>query len=106
MLFIKKKCLLYRSSSITPHRKSIRYPGDINISKITPRSSKRALNICRNKIRLQRKVINQLQQNKRRMNKKIESLKELLSDMKEKFKLSDQAVESLEVRINDIVLKV
>lgn len=90
----------------TPKKqKVIRYPGDINVNDITPRSSQKALLICKNKIKVQAKTIKLLRNDKNRLKKKINTMKELINEMKEKFELSGEAAETIEVCRCTIVQK-
>lgn len=88
---------IHAIASSTPKR-TIRYPGDINEDEeMSPKTAKRNVTLCKQKIKSQAKTIYKLKQTVRRQKKQIETLKELLKNLKTKFSLSSHAVQSIEV---------
>lgn len=85
------------TSSCSFHpKKRVKFFGDIKESEmIDSESIKRNWDIARNTILQQRKKINMLQQQKRRLKAKIFNLTSLVKHLKEQHKLSDNAVTSL-----------
>lgn len=91
--------MLFRIPHASTNRKAkltLRYPGDLKDIPYSPRTSKCGLAICKAKYRqLQKRLL--LAKN-RRQAKNIATLKGLLSELKNKFTLSDHALASMEVR--------
>lgn len=85
--------------SLEPKAKRVlRYPGDIKEDiEYSPRASKIAIQICKSKCQQLQKRLRLTQRKNQRKAKRIATLKGLLTDLKNKFKLSDHARSSIEV---------
>lgn len=89
---------------VSPPRLPLRYPGDIK-NNASPKTALRGIQLCKSVINRQRKELKVLRAKNRRHIKKINNLKQLLSDLKNKFCLSDIATNSLEVRIISLIFQ-
>lgn len=86
------------------HLLTPRYVGDLSaVDVATPRKAKRSLQMAQETITKQRKKIKSLQQQKRRLTAKIRSLKDLVVSLKKKHLLSDEAVNTLMVNIDNLI---
>lgn len=80
-----------------------RYVGDIQLSHLTtPRRATRAINVMRRTVTQQRQRIETLQKKFKRCKQRISSLKDLVSDLKEKNYISETAANTLMVHFNSI----
>lgn len=88
----------------TPRSKKFRYPGDILEVNYTPKTSRRGLSICLAKIKEQRRKMLILRQSNFRLQNRIHSLEGLMDDLKAKYRLSEEALDSVEVVILNIFI--
>ena len=82
-----------------------RYVGDIQFSHLaTPKRATRTINVIRRTVTQQRQKIEALQKKFHRCKRRISSLKDLVSNLKEKNYISEAAADSLMVCLNGIYL--
>lgn len=82
--------------------KTPRYIGDLHSPDVaTPRRAKRSLFLAKSTVEQQRKKIVILQQRNRRLMKRVTTLKQLLSELRTKNLITEQAEDALLVGYNN-----
>lgn len=94
------RCSIYETPTKAKCR--LRFVGDIRTPHLaTPRRARKALDLAKKTIALQRRKIKTLQRSRNRSVNRIKTMKSLIKYLKDKNFISEEAAENLEVHISD-----